>query len=836
MHPATMLALPILLTVVACQHPVADDSGTALRDSEPPPPDACDDRAGEQFCWGSTAYWCDATGDVAETQVCEVGVCEAGVGCVACSVDLLDVMVVDEDEDSVGLVLVESPLAADAPFEQQRLVSREVVVEAAAGDLRLNLEGEGVWIYDQRGTVLEAETLIVAEDLPYSLYLVGQTSGAEASLRATHALEGCGSVQDELRLRVATIPGLAGSSLPSYPFFLVHDVFAQNGQIEAAVDPGRLSDRIGQWADIHVVAHRSAEAWAADPTLVDITGEVERLTVSATSMGEFQVEAWSDALDGGDELSQDYDLVLDFDGDGALGPGDLVDGLGEDHGGLTVFRDLTQPGPHEVVTLQYSGGSWKGQRTYHPADIGELGLLLPLVVISHGNGHDYTWYDYLGEHLASHGYVVMAHQNNTGPGIETASTTTLTNTDYFLGALELIGDGALAGHVDPHTIVWVGHSRGGEGVVRAYDRLWDGDWICDHYSVEDIVLVSSIAPTVFNSVLDSDPHDVTYHLLAGAADGDVTGGVNCSQCQFLRIAAAAMGDMQVTYLQGAGHNDFNCCGWTDATGPDQVGRPEAQQLAKATYLALLSWYVGGHDRAGAYLQRMPTDLRYAGLADTSVVASVFRSGIDADKLVLDDHQVESNPALSTAGGAVGWDVEGMELGLLDDGDSQFAWNGVSSMNGMTWVEERDDRDVGRVFEWSEGQDLVVEWEVPEAMADWGSYGHLSFRACQVTRHPNTVALDGPLDFSVALMDGDGNESAVGFGGWGGLTRPYQRTGLGSGSGWANEFNTVRIPLYAFDSGGVVFDLADVRAVRLELGETFGTSAGAIGIDDLEVVP
>ena len=28
----------------------------------------------------------------------------------------------------------------------------------------------------------------------------------------------------------------------------------------------------------------------------------------------------------------------------------------------------------------------------------------PLIVISHGNGHDFRWYDYLGRHLASWGY------------------------------------------------------------------------------------------------------------------------------------------------------------------------------------------------------------------------------------------------------------------------------------------------------------------------------------------------------------------------------------------------------------------------------------------------
>jgi hypothetical protein len=91
----------------------------------------------------------------------------------------------------------------------------------------------------------------------------------------------------------------------------------------------------------------------------------------------------------------------------------------------------------------------------------------------------------------------MSHSNETGPGIETASTTTLTNTDYLLGNLGTIAGGALQGHVDTHRITWIGHSRGAEGVARAYDRLYDGAYTPDHFTKEDIVLISSMAPTDF---------------------------------------------------------------------------------------------------------------------------------------------------------------------------------------------------------------------------------------------------------------------------------------------------------------------------------------------------
>ena len=45
---------------------------------------------------------------------------------------------------------------------------------------------------------------------------------------------------------------------------------------------------------------------------------------------------------------------------------------------------------------------------------------LPLLVVSHGNGHSFAWYRFLQDHLASYGYIVFSHDNNTLPGIETA--------------------------------------------------------------------------------------------------------------------------------------------------------------------------------------------------------------------------------------------------------------------------------------------------------------------------------------------------------------------------------------------------------------------------------
>ena len=123
--------------------------------------------------------------------------------------------------------------------------------------------------------------------------------------------------------------------------------------------------------------------------------------------------------------------------------------------------------PMEVTETTYNVGtifgipaSVAGQKLYYPTNIATMGKL-PLIVISHGNGHNYQWYDHIGYHMASYGFIVMSHGNNTGPSSGLyASLTTCGHTDAFFDLLPTIADGTLVGHVDSHRIIWCGHSAG----------------------------------------------------------------------------------------------------------------------------------------------------------------------------------------------------------------------------------------------------------------------------------------------------------------------------------------------------------------------------------------
>lgn len=629
---------------------------------------------------------------------------------------------------------------------------------------------------------------------------------------------------------------LAGNLLADYPFFEYVRAFNQDGGVEVAIDPTRFPDIQDRTCDIYIVAARSKAAWEADRTLTDVrVGGPQATTFNGDTIQDnalLVADAGELDADAGIDLGVGYDVIFDCDQDSLLGDGDYIDGF-SDEAGFYVVHDTVSLGPLATSSITYSGGTWLGQNTWYPTDIASMGRL-PLVSISHGNGHHYTWYDYLQQHLASYGYIVMSHTNNTGPGIESASTTTLRNTDYFLGNLDSIGGGRFEGHVDGSRITWIGHSRGGEGVCRAYDRLFDGDFIPDHYALEDIILVSSIAPNDYLGRFRSNPHGVNFHLLFGSADGDNGGWPNRESDSSFHVYERAEGNRQVTYVHGADHNDFNCCGFNDFEGPPgtEIGRTEAQRVAKAAYLTLIKHYVDGNLPAEDYLWRQYETLKPIGVSSNTIVDREYREGPGDDVFVIDDFQSQDSLGLSSSGGTVTWDVQNPWEGQMDDTDGTFTWFPTDPMNGMTRGRP-DDLPKALVFDWSPGTDRFLEFEVVPAARDFAAYAYLTFRACQGTRHPETTAVLDDLTFTVTLRDGAGLFSSINFGAYGaGIEEPYQRTGSGNGAGWQNEFETIRIRLTDFLHNGSGLDLTHIEAVRFEFGSTYGSNRGRLGFDEL----
>lgn len=631
---------------------------------------------------------------------------------------------------------------------------------------------------------------------------------------------------------------LVGVPVAGFPHFRVVRTVQETQPVRIAVDPTRHPGLVGRLGEVYVVAARDAAGWAADATLVDLASGPQPFTVQAGSIAANVLTVDTGTLSGaaGDAFGKGYDVVIDYDGDGLLGGGDAIDGL-DNATGFWVVRDAAQPGLHAVTEVLYSGGSFLGQDLYYPSDVAALGAL-PLVVISHGNGHDYRWYDHIGFHLASWGCVVMSHQNNTMPGPESASVTTLSNTEYLLANLGTLAGGALAGHVDAGRIVWIGHSRGGEGVVRAYDKLVDGTYVPVNFATDSLRLVSSIAPTQFLLSDQIHPHQVPYHLFVGASDSDVNGGPSSVIAQSIPIFERAQGEKLCQSVQGAGHADFhNQATSCFCTGPALIGKTGTHPVVKAYYLALVKRHAEASAAARDLLERAFDDMDLLGIPVNVIVANDFRVAAAEPREVVDDFQSQPDLFVGSSGAAIVTDVFNLAEGAMNDLDGSFVYGAAVPFNGMTRRRDAGDDPRCAVFDW---ESLLgpqqLRYELPPALRDLRAHAWLAFRACQGTRHPVTDTLDAPLSFAVTLIDGAGVSSTIPTAAYGMLTRPYKRGGSGAGTGWANEMVALRIRLAEFTHDTPALDLSDVRSVRFDFDAAVGSARGRIGLDDVEFLP
>lgn len=639
---------------------------------------------------------------------------------------------------------------------------------------------------------------------------------------------------------------LAGNSLSEFPFFEYVKAFNANAPVKIAVDPTRFPNIVGKTCDVYVVNAKSASQWIADPSLTDVRpGGAQTQTFSGATIqaNTFQVVGPSVLnANAGTDLGVGYDVVLDCDRNATLSDGDFIDG-GRGEAGFYVVHDTTTAGPLAVTEVVYnldSGvgssfgipGTHLGEDLYYPTNIATMGKR-PLVVVGHGNGHNFQWYDHIGNHLASYGYVVVSIANNTGPGPNSAADTTLGHTDAFLDQAEAgaIAGGALVGHIDTHKIVWIGHSRGAEAVAISYDRLFDGTVTPMHFSRQNIRLVDSMLPTDFTGTNVANPHDANYHLWTASGDADVSGGAGDTCCQTFRILDRATGYRQGTIVQGTGHGEFHDepAAGDVFTGPCGIGRTTTHLIQLGYLLALVKHYVEGNVPALDFLTRRYESFRPIGVpaADPCVVVTLeYHNGAATGNFVIDDYQSQPSTGTSSSGGTVTFNVENLTEDRLDDNNTDFVWTPTDPFNGATQGEATDTTR-GVVFDWTDA-DRFYEWQVPASNRNFSNFIFLSFRAAQGTRHPNTLAAPGYLNFTVTLRDGSGATSAIKIGAYGGgLVQPYARDG-----GWHNEMKTIRIRTTDFLNNASALNLTDVVAVRLNFGPTFGSSKGRIVVDDV----
>ncbi len=630
---------------------------------------------------------------------------------------------------------------------------------------------------------------------------------------------------------------LAGNALSSFPYFEYVRAFHQSAPLQFAIDPTLHPEIVGAAADIYVVEHKSEEEWQVDPLFLDVTaggplsvvfagGTVQANTFEIAAPDELSAAAYEELTGAFTGLGHGYDMVVDMNANGVLDGSDFIDGLGRE-AGLYVVHDTTQPGPLAVTEAIYNVDAiygitpWdSGEDLYYPTDVAGMGEL-PLLVIGHGSGHDYRWYDHIGYHMASYGYIVMSHANTFWRGLSTCG-----HTDAFLELLPSIAGGALVGHVDSHRIIWCGHSMGGAGVTEAYHSITMAApyYVPTHYGPEDIRLVDAMLPTDASGAAETNPGDVSYHLWTASGDADVSYGT-------FRMHDRATRFRQSTVVQGAGHAWFHDAGgdpWFE--GPCPIYEDGTHLVQLGLMLPLYKHYAQGNIPGEDYLwrqyERFHPPAVPVGSDPCFVVSQEYRNHADGGIAFIDDYETHLEPGTSSSGGAVTFSVANLTEGRLYDNDYAFGWTSSDPFNGAT-QDGMEDQGKGVVFDW-DGTDAYYEWAIVPELRNFALWKYLSFRGAQGTRHPCTLATDGILTFSVTLRDATGNASSVNIGAYGGgFGMPYAREG-----GWHNEMRRIRIRSADFLANGGPLDLQNIVAVTLDVGPSWGTNQGRIVIDEL----
>lgn len=634
---------------------------------------------------------------------------------------------------------------------------------------------------------------------------------------------------------------MSGQVLNESPFFHFIDNFQSGESVNIAFDPADHESLIGQSLAIYIVRSKSPSEYELDVSLSDVRGNPQNIMLTAGDIVDniFELEFSKDLLDqDGYGLGVRYDIIVDVNGDQELSAGDVIDGWDDERAGFFKVHNTSNPGPLETTAQDHLDNTqWLDKRIFYPEDIAQLGQL-PVVIVSHGWTYDYTMYDYIGEFLSSYGYIVVIHETDVGEGgpaaTHSASLTTLDNTDHFLGSIHTIIGGVLAGHVDKNRIAFIGHSTGGEAIVRAYSSIAQNEYVPQHFSLEDIKLLCPFAPVAWLAPTFVHPGSTNFHLFSAAADTDCSliSAPEWGYQQSFSIFERSTGNKQLTYIHGAGHTDLNdctegCFPWVDTNAPNLIGKENTHLVVISYLLPLMELYLKENLAGEEYFTRSYDDFHPLGVPEFVQLAKEYKVADTGYKYIIDDYQSNSSPSLSSSGTAVTFQVDNLLELEMRDNDNSFAWTGSQEANGFSRSKAADDPRC-LVLDWS-SDNAYYELAIPE-MVDPSQYEYLSIRVCQGTQHPNTVALNSDLDFTISLIDGSGNTSSIATSKYLGVNRPYQRSG-----GWANEFESIRMRITDFSIGQSDFNMHDITAIRLEFGASYGAPIGRLGIDDIELV-
>lgn len=211
-------------------------------------------------------------------------------------------------------------------------------------------------------------------------------------------------------------------------------------------------------------------------------------------------------------------------------------------------------------------------KVWYPEETGRY----PVLCIIHGNAdmakESYLGYEYLGEYLASSGYIVVSVNEGccnyfmgTGFSDENDARAVL----LLENIKEIISwntqeDNPLYQKIQTDAISIAGHSRGGEAVAIAaeFNQLSyypdDGTISFDyHFPIETVIAIAPTADQYRPSERTVTLKDVNYFLIQGGNDQDVSNMMGIQQYEHVLFSGNVKKQKAYLYIAGANHGQFN---------------------------------------------------------------------------------------------------------------------------------------------------------------------------------------------------------------------------------------------------------------------------------------
>ena len=216
-------------------------------------------------------------------------------------------------------------------------------------------------------------------------------------------------------------------------------------------------------------------------------------------------------------------------------------------------------------------------RVWYPEGDGPF----PLVLVVHGNHTptDYSdpGYQYLGEQLASHGFILVSVDENFINGLSGENDgrgwLLLKHLERWKRWNDSIGS-PFQGKVDMHRIALMGHSRGGEAVAHAatFNRL--GHYPDDakvtmnfNFDIKAIVAIAPVDGQYRPASVFEPLENVNYLVIHGSHDGDVSSFDGLRQFQRLKFTDGQPWFKSAWYVYRANHGQWNSVWGNKDNGP-----------------------------------------------------------------------------------------------------------------------------------------------------------------------------------------------------------------------------------------------------------------------------